>query len=108
MKNKNASSETEPAEPGKLRSRQKGYWTKKKVLYWANIISLILIIFFAALDCLLYYELRKNIAVTISVCIVIQIAFTFLSLVIYYLSIIADALRYGRKGNGGETSKDQK
>ncbi|MCD8294498.1 MAG: hypothetical protein LUE27_04520 [Clostridia bacterium] len=98
---KSDSDHTAEKETGK-----KKYWTRKKVLYWANIISLILIIFFGALDSLLYYKLRENMAVTISVCIVIQIVITFLTLVIYYLSIIADSLRYRKKG-GGDENQDQ-
>ncbi|MCD8286450.1 MAG: hypothetical protein LUD50_04420 [Clostridia bacterium] len=102
MKKNNTTPETETG------SAKPTYWTRKRVLYWANIIFFILLVILAVFDWTLYDVLRENTLVTISVCIVIQILYTFLTLVIYYLSIVADSLRYRRKDSSEESGQDKK
>lgn len=63
--------------------------SKRGKLYLANIIAFVFVIAFFVIDSGVLYN---NIFESIYKCVAVQCIFTFLSLIVYYLSIIADAL----------------
>lgn len=63
--------------------------SKRGKLYLANIIAFVFVISFFVIDSGVLYN---NIFESIYKCVAVQCIFTFLSLIVYYISIIADAL----------------
>lgn len=63
--------------------------SKRCKLYLANIIAFVFVIAFFVIDSGVLYN---NIFESIYKCVAGQCIFTFLSLIVYYISIIADAL----------------
>lgn len=63
--------------------------SKRGKLYLANIIAFVFVTAFFVIDSGVLYN---NIFESIYKCVAVQCIFTFLSLIVYYISIIADAL----------------
>ena len=63
--------------------------SKRGKLYLANIIAFVFVIAFFVIDSGVLYN---NIFESIYKCVAVHCIFAFLSLIVYYISIIADAL----------------
>ena len=80
--------------------------SKRAKLYIANIIFLILSIVFCYIDMLRCESVNfADYFISIFIFIAVQCAFTLMTLIVYYLSIMADALDRGYKK---EEDKDKK
>lgn len=73
----------------KRRHNEQKKLTKRGKLYLANIIAFVFVIAFFVIDSGVLYN---NIFESIYKSVAVQCIFTFLSLIVYYISIIADAL----------------
>ncbi len=87
-------------------ARFKAFWTTKRFLFLAIILSVVCTFGFY-IFCLATLRFNTYDLKPVVYLIIFETVFIFLCLIIYYLAIIANSLRYGKHGKDG-ANKEQK
>ncbi|MCD8307496.1 MAG: hypothetical protein LUD51_04625 [Clostridia bacterium] len=99
MKKKNSTPAEKTDGQTSRKERIKAFWTTKRFLFLAIIVSLVVCAVFY-LACLITLRFSTYDIEYFIYGIIFEAVFIFLCLIVYYLAIIANSLRYRKKGSG--------